>query len=147
MSNSKVVVLDTHVFLAGVSEAEQRDEAAVRVYRHAVESCYRFAVNERITEEYQLKVQRFGITGQILRDTLSHLKRLGKLQRTGKFGGRRPIAAGPEQDRPFIECAIGADANYVITRDPDFEAFENMAREHDFEIVSPERYLRKEGQG
>lgn len=144
MSQSKVV-LDTHVFLARVSEVEQKDEAAVKVYRHAIEICYRFAVNDRITEEYQLIVQKFGITGQILRDTLSHLKRLGKLQRTGKLGGKRPITVGPEQDRPFIECAIGADANYVITRDPDFEAFENIAREHHFEILDPERYLKKEG--
>lgn len=146
MAKSKVVVLDTHGFLAGVSEAERKDEAAVRVYRHAVDICYRFAVNDRITEEYQLMVQRFGISGQILRDTLSDLNSRGKLKGTGKVGGKRPITVGPKQDRAFIECAIGADADYVITRDPDFEAFENMAREHHFEILSPERYLRKEGQ-
>lgn len=147
MPKTKLVVLDTHVFLAAVSGSEGKHESAVRVYRQIVDACYRFAINDDITDEYQLKAQRFGITGQFVQDILRNLKSLGKLQRTGKQARKQPVTVGPEQDRPFIECAIGADADYVVTRDPDFQDFEDIAGEHHFEILDPERYLRKEGQG
>jgi len=81
MPKTKLVVLDTHVFLAAVSGSEEKDKSAVKVYRHIVDACYRFAINEDITDEYQLKVQRFGITGQFLQDILRNLKGLGAIRK------------------------------------------------------------------
>lgn len=146
------VVLDTHVFLKGLSGFGQvveenvgEEDNHVKVCRHVRNVCHTVALNDDILDEYLLIARRRTLSLVILQDKLADLKKLGKMERTGKLAGKRPIISGPKQDRPFIEVAISVGAKYIVTEDPDFRAFEKLAEKHHFRIATSREYLAREG--
>jgi len=140
---TKKIVLDTHVFLPGVSDS-QRDPDSANVYKSIMEKCHRIVVNKRIIDEYSKISMRYGLPPLFIRDEIEKLKSIGKIQRTATFAGKNPISVGPEDDRCFAEAAVAAEADYIITRDAHFQAFEGLAETNRFDIVTPELYLKKE---
>lgn len=108
------VVIDTNVLLVAVA----RSSSLHTIFRKLVAQQFDLAISTEIFLEYEEIFQRKfgeGATNEIL----NLLRNLPNVQRTETYYYWQIIAQDPD-DNKFIDCAVAANATYIISNDAHF---------------------------
>jgi putative PIN family toxin of toxin-antitoxin system len=95
------------------------------------------AISAEILEEYRCVSQRPAFTGRNYEGLLTWIARHARLAEPAPLGKSR--ARDPKDDI-FIACALGAEADFIISSDKDLLVLE---KPFGIEIVSPAQFLAR----
>jgi len=114
------VVLDTNCLLVSIS----RRSKEYIVWRGIIEGKYNLCVTTEILEEYQEIISEFTTPeiGQNIIYTLLNLKNVKHI--TPHFRFR--LITSDVDDNKFVDCAIAANAHYIVSNDKHFKELESI---------------------
>jgi len=90
-------------------------------------------------EEHLLVLARLGLQGEPEMDELLALIRRGVNIRFVAIEGSLRVVAEDSDDDPFVECAVTAGAEYIVSGD---RHLKKMGYYGDIRIVAPTEFLR-----
>lgn len=114
------IVLDTNVLLVSISTRSSSNW----VFQQLVEGGYTLSVTSDILDEYtEIIEQHMGADfAQAVVDLLVDLPNLNQIN---KYYFWQLIEADPD-DNKFVDCAIAANADYIVSEDRHFRALKNI---------------------
>ena len=114
----KNIVLDTNCLLASLS----RNQEEYIIWRSLQEGRFNLCVTNEILDEYVEVLQR-NISPTIAENVMFLLLNLDKLIFVDTYFKFNLITADPD-DNKFVDCAIAANAEYIVTNDKHFKELE-----------------------
>lgn len=113
------IVLDTNVLLVSVSERSRLHW----VFRKLLDKEYTLCVTTDILSEYaEIIEQQMGVeASQSVLGTIESLSNVEFITTYYKFQLLRD-----EDDDKFVDCAIAANAKYIVSHDKDFNVLKNI---------------------
>lgn len=114
----KNIVLDTNCLLASLS----RNQEEYIIWRSLQEGRFNLCVTNEIIDEYVEVLQR-NISPTIAENVMFLLLNLNNLIFFDTYFKFNLITADPD-DNKFVDCAIAANAEYIVTNDKHFKELE-----------------------
>ena len=114
----KNIVLDTNCLLASLS----RNQEEYIIWRSLQEGRFNLCVTNEILDEYVEVLQR-NISPTIAENVMFLLLNLDNLIFVDTYFRFNLITADPD-DNKFVDCAIAANAEYIVTNDKHFKELE-----------------------
>ena len=114
----KNIVLDTNCLLASLS----RNQEEYIIWRSLQEGRFNLCVTNEILDEYVEVLQR-NISHTIAENVMFLLLNLDNLIFVDTYFKFNLITADPD-DNKFVDCAIAANAEYIVTNDKHFKELE-----------------------
>ena len=114
----KNIVLDTNCLLASLS----RNQEEYIIWRSLQEGRFNLCVTNEIIDEYVEVLQR-NISPTIAENVMFLLLNLNNLIFVDTYFKFNLITADPD-DNKFVDCAIAANAEYIVTNDKHFKELE-----------------------
>ena len=114
----KNIVLDTNCLLASLS----RNQEEYIIWRSLQEGRFNLCVTNEILDEYVEVLQR-NISHTIAENVMFLLLNLDNLIFVDTYFKFNLITADP-YDNKFVDCAIAANAEYIVTNDKHFKELE-----------------------
>ena len=114
----KNIVLDTNCLLASLS----RNQEEYIIWRSLQEGRFNLCVTNEIMDEYVEVLQR-NISHTIAENVMFLLLNLDNLIFVDTYFKFNLITADPD-DNKFVDCAIAANAEYIVTNDKHFKELE-----------------------
>lgn len=133
------VCIDTNVFLQASKAGHPFDVIFAAWFQRK----FRWAISHDILTEYEEMLtrrsgrQRWLQFSRILDLADARGDLLVKVQPSYQFH----VIAGDPDDNKFTDCAITADADYIITSDGDFDALANAGYKP--QPITPEEFIRR----
>ncbi len=127
------IVVDTNVFVSSFFNGDPR-----KIIDLWKTGSFTLCLSKHIVEEYAEVLVRLGLGRE---KEISELYSLFAKNYHILFTIKTPeldIIKDDPFDNKFIECAVGLNADYIISDDPDLIAFGSHM---EIEIVTPEKYL------
>jgi len=114
------IVLDTNCLLQAVS----RRSPYYRIWREFVEGHYTLCVTTEILSEYEEILGRYlsPAVGRLVVEAILRANNARRVDAQFRFG---LIAADPD-DNKFVDCAIVANAECIVTNDAHFDALRTI---------------------
>jgi len=115
----KKVVLDTNVLLVSISSKSKLHW----VFKNLLEQKYTLCVTTDILAEYAEIIERkigFSASQSVL-GVFQNLPNIMFVETYFKFGLLKD-----EDDNKFVDCAIAANASFIVTHDKDFNILKNI---------------------
>ena len=112
------IVLDTNCLLASLS----RNQEEYIIWRSLQEGRFNLCVTNEILDEYVEVLQR-NISPTIAENVMFLLLNLDNLIFVDTYFRFNLITADPD-DNKFVDCAIAANAEYIVTNDKHFKELE-----------------------
>lgn len=134
-----IVVIDTNV----VSVMFRAQHACRAILDAWTAGKFAWAVTTEILLEYEEVLSRLGRPGRarVLLDAVDKVAEVrGNLRRVSPSFRFHLITADPDDDK-FADCAIVADAEWIITEDHHFNAL--IGSGHKPQPVAPEEFIRR----
>lgn len=134
-----IVVIDTNVALAMFKPSHPN----WRIFQSWAANRFRWAASTEILIEYEEVMARMNSTAYValafetIRAVESVRKNFLRISPSFHF---RLIAADPDDDK-FADCAIAAEADWIITSDHHFEALLNSGYKP--QPITPEKFIRR----
>jgi putative PIN family toxin of toxin-antitoxin system len=128
------IVLDTNCLLMAISDRTRYN----RVWQAFLEGEYTMCVTNEIIEEYVEVIGR-NISPRAAEAVVYILMTRHNVQRIDPHFRFGLITADPD-DNKFVDCAIAANAKYIVTQDHHFDSLKNI----DFpkvDVLSIEQFL------
>jgi uncharacterized protein len=120
MENRLRLVLDTNVFLVSLAKKYKY----YWLFEAILQDKFDFCVSNEILSEYQEVVEkRYGV--DMTNETLDFLTLLPNVKKIDPFYKYPLIYADPD-DNKFVECAVAANAHFIITNDKHFNVLKNI---------------------
>lgn len=114
------IVLDTNVLLVSVSERSPLHW----VFQRFVNGDYTLCVTTDILNEYAEKIEEhMGI--EVAENNLKTILRLPNIQKVTAYFKWNLITNDPD-DNKYVDCAIAANADYLVTHDSDFNILKRI---------------------
>ena len=130
-------VFDSSVVVAACGWGSEPYQCLIHVARRRIRS---YATDE-IIDEWRSSLKQFEAKGAKFRrspwPTLELLISLSRIIKAAQLGKQRSRDSG---DDMFLACALGAQAKYIVSRDPDLLVLE---KPFGIEIVTPRTLLSK----
>jgi putative PIN family toxin of toxin-antitoxin system len=121
---AKNVVIDTNVLLVSVSEKSKLHW----IFRKLIDKEYTLCVTTDILDEYaEILEQHMG--SEVSESVLGVLENLDNVEYITRYYRFRLLK--DEDDDKFVDCAIAANASYIVSHDKDF----NILSQIDFPKV------------
>lgn len=115
------VVLDTNVLIVAVSRRSRH----YPIFEALLEGRYELCVTTDILDEYAEKLEeKYRPDG--MENFMQFLERSPDVVRITKFYYWNLIANDPDDDK-FVDCAVAANADFIVTDDRDFRVLERVA--------------------
>jgi putative PIN family toxin of toxin-antitoxin system len=114
------VVLDTNVLLAALP----RSSDSHRIFLELVRGTYELCLTSDILNEYEEVFQRKA-NPEVAVLALDVLDILPNLLQVNKYYFWRLITVDPD-DNKFVDCAIAANADFIVTDDKHFNVLKNV---------------------
>lgn len=115
------VVLDTNVLIVAVSRRSRH----YPIFEALLEGRYEVCVTTDILDEYAEKLEeKYRPDG--MENFMQFLERSPDVVRITKFYYWNLIANDPDDDK-FVDCAVAANADFIVTDDRDFRVLERVA--------------------
>ena len=114
----KNIVLDTNCLLASLS----RNQEEYIIWKSLQEGRFNLCVTNEILDEYVEVLQR-NISPTIAENVMFLLLNLDNLIFVDTYFKFNLITADPD-DNKFVDCAIAANAEYIVTNDKHFKELE-----------------------
>ena len=114
------VVLDTNIVLAAVTPTSPYYEVLAAWNRGA----YALCLTTEIALEYEEKLATI-FSPKVADLTVAAFLGKPSTQQVTVFYSQRLIAADPDDDK-FVDCAIWANAHYLVTNDRHFRALQGL---------------------
>ncbi len=135
------IVLDSNVLLVSISDRSPYHW----IYTGLIQGQYELCVTTEILLEYaEVLEQHMGVgVSESVLGALDNL--LNVYQVTSYY--RFDLIKKDKDDNKFVDCAIAANANYIISEDKDFKVLEKIAFPY-VEVLNLEKFekmLEKEG--
>jgi putative PIN family toxin of toxin-antitoxin system len=128
------VVIDTNILLTSISRKSENHW----IFRDIVRGTLKLCVTTEILNEYaEILEKHMGF--EVAQLTLNTIITLPTLQRIEVFYKWNLIK--DEDDNKFVDCAIAANANYIVSHDKHF----NVLKEIDFpqvEVISASEFKK-----
>jgi len=118
------IVLDTNCLLQSIS----RRSRYYRVWRDFIDGHYELCVTTEILSEYEEILARY-ISLPVARMVIEAIIRANNVRRVDAQFRFDLIKADPD-DNKFVDCAIVADAEYIVTNDRHFSVLEDIPFPH-----------------
>ena len=116
----KNIVLDTNCLLASLS----RNHEEYIIWKSLQEGRFNLCVTNEILDEYVEVLQR-NISPTIAENVMFLLLNLDNLILVDTYFKFNLITADPD-DNKFVDCAIAANAEYIVTNDKHFNELETV---------------------
>lgn len=116
----KRIVLDTNCLLSSLS----RQSESYDVWRGLHEGRYTLCVSNSILEEYQEKIAE-KTTPEIAENVIQYLINRGNVELVTPYYFFELIKADPD-DNKFVDCAIAANATYIVSDDKHFASLKDI---------------------
>ena len=116
----KNIVLDTNCLLASLS----RNQEEYIIWKSLQEGRFNLCVTNEILDEYVEVLQR-NISPTIAENVMFLLLNLDNLILVDTYFKFNLITADPD-DNKFVDCAIAANAEYIVTNDKHFNELETV---------------------
>ena len=128
----KKVVLDTNLFVAAFWN---RRSASARIIERALEGEFDVCYTPQMRAELGLVLRK-------IRVAQPYVERVGRLfdEAVCVEGRPAPVYTEDREDQKFLECAVAADADYVITSD---EHLLRLKRVGNTAILTPTRFVKE----
>jgi uncharacterized protein len=121
MQNKYRLVLDTNVFLVSLAKKYKY----YWLFEAILNDKFDFCVSNEILHEYQETIEkRYGVG--MINETLDFLLLLPNVQKIIPFYKWSLIMTDPD-DNKFVDCAISANAHFIITNDKHFNILKTIA--------------------
>ena len=129
------VVLDTNILISAILFGGEPRQVLDRVIRGEIRLC----ISEAILEELKGVLQRskFNYSTEAIQAILTELISLSDFVNPSKT--IRAVSEDPEDNR-ILECAVEAEANYIITGDVHLV---RLGRYQDIEVLNAATFLEK----
>lgn len=116
------IVLDTNCLLVSIPK-----EGAYRwLFDAMIEKKFILAITNEILEEYEEKIQDFYGSTRLARNVIKLLLQLENKELVQVYFNWNLIPHDPD-DNKFSDCAIAANADYLVSEDNDFKVLEKIA--------------------
>jgi putative PIN family toxin of toxin-antitoxin system len=119
------VIIDTNVLLISLPKISKYRP----IFDCLISARYELAISTPILEEY-IEIIGRKTTGQIAQNLAELLEQLENVEKVEVFFRWNLISADPD-DNKFVDCAISANVNYIVTNDNHFKEL----KEVDFPLV------------
>lgn len=116
----KNIVLDTNCLLASLS----RNQEEYIIWKSLQEGRFNLCVTNEILDEYVEVLQR-NISTTIAENVMFLLLNLDNLLFVDTYFNFNLITVDPD-DNKFVDCAIAANAEYIVTNDKHFKELESV---------------------
>jgi putative PIN family toxin of toxin-antitoxin system len=129
-----IAVLDTSVVVGGLFWRTESYRCLAAFARRE----FVMAVTESICGEYRDAALRLKTRDALAANPepwLNYIRHKGRFVASTPF--RRHVCRDPKDDR-FLECALAADAQFIVSRDEDLLA---LQKPFGIEIITPRRFL------
>ena len=114
------IVLDTNVFYVSISSRSPFHW----VFRILLEQKYTLCVTSDILDEYAEIIERF-FSPEVAENVLKVLDYLPNVEYYEKYYQWGLITADYD-DNKFVDCAIAANAHYIVTNDTHFDVLQSI---------------------
>jgi uncharacterized protein len=120
MENRLRLVIDTNVFLVSLAKKYKY----YWLFEAIMQGAFDFCVSNEILHEYQEIIEkRYGV--EMTTETLNFLMLLPTVKKIEPFYKWSLITADPD-DNKFVECAVAANAHFIITNDKHFKVLKDI---------------------
>ena len=120
MENRLRLVIDTNVFLVILAKKYKY----YWLFEAILQDKFDFCVSNEILTEYQEIIEkRYGV--EITTETLNFLMLLPNVKKIDPFY-KWPLINTDPDDNKFVECAVAANAHFIITNDKHFKVLKNI---------------------
>lgn len=130
------IVIDTNVFLISINPASRFNP----IFRKAISGKFNLCVSNSILLEYE-EILKFRVNTTVAEAALSALIYSPFVLRVDPRISWRLITADPDDDK-FTDCAIAANADYLVTNDRHFEVLRKTKFPR-LSILTAEEFLEK----
>jgi putative PIN family toxin of toxin-antitoxin system len=117
--NGKKVVIDTNVLLVSISERSK----LYCIFQLLLEKKYTLCVTTDILAEYAEILERH-MGSEVSLSILAVITNLPNVEFITTYYRFRLL--NDEDDNKFVDCAIAANANYIVSHDKDFKPLKNI---------------------
>jgi uncharacterized protein len=133
VGKSKKVVIDTNVFISAYGWGGTPLKVVQLLEKEVIRNC----VSEKILEELHnaIAYRKIAFPVNLQTDILEYVLAYSDVYETKK---RFAVTPDPDDNR-FIECAISANAKFIITGDKSFLFLSNFK---DIRIIAPRAFLQ-----
>jgi uncharacterized protein len=114
------IVLDTNVLLVSISERSSFHD----IFLSFLEEDYEICVTTEILVEYEEVISRhMGIT--VASNVMAVIENAPNVNLITRYYAWRLIEADPD-DNKFVDCAIAANATYIVSEDKHFDILKSI---------------------
>ena len=128
------IVLDTNCLLIAISDRSRFH----RVWQAFTLGDYTLCVTNEIIEEYAEVISR-NINERVAQTVIYLIMTLSNVKYIDPHFRFQLITADPD-DNKFVNCAIAANAKYIVTEDHHFDVLKDIPFPH-IEVISIEQFL------
>lgn len=128
------IVLDTNCLLIAISDRSSFH----RVWQAFTLGDYTLCVTNEIIEEYAEVISR-NINERVAQTVIYLIMTLSNVKYIDPHFRFQLITADPD-DNKFVDCAIAANAKYIVTEDHHFDVLKDIPFPH-IEVISIEQFL------
>lgn len=130
------IVVDTNVFVSSFLSPTGSPRQVIDLWKTGLVT---LCLCAETLKEHLLVLARLGLQGEPEMDELLALIRRGINIRFVAFEGTLRVVAEDPNDDPFVECAVTAGADYIVSGD---RHLKNIGSYGDIRIVAPTEFLR-----
>ena len=128
------IVLDTNCLLIAISDRSRFH----RVWQAFTNGDYTLCVTNEIIEEYAEVISR-NINERVAQTVIYLIMTLSNVKYIDPHFRFHLITSDPD-DNKFVDCAIAANAKYIVTEDHHFDVLKDIPFPH-IEVISIEKFL------
>ncbi|MFN7118846.1 MAG: putative toxin-antitoxin system toxin component, PIN family [Saprospiraceae bacterium] len=115
-----IVVIDTNVLLVSISERSKHHW----IYKSLIDNKYELAVSNEILNEYEEKIGEHWHPN-VAKTVIRTLLELPNVKLINIYYNFNLITADPD-DNKFVDCAVAANAAYLVSNDRDFDVMKTV---------------------
>ncbi len=128
------IVLDTNCLLIAISDRSRFH----RVWQAFTNGDYTLCVTNEIIEEYAEVISR-NINERVAQTVIYLIMTLSNVKYIDPHFRFHLITSDPD-DNKFVDCAIAANAKYIVTEDHHFDVLKDIPFPH-IDVISIEQFL------
>lgn len=129
------IVLDTNCLLSSL----KRDSVYYPVWRDFIKGRYCLCVTDEILNEYQEIIEQRTGSAEIARNVVSAIHNRSNTRHVEVYYHFELIQADKD-DNKFVDCAIKADAKFIVSNDRHFDVLRFVPFPH-VEVINIQQFL------
>lgn len=130
------VVLDTNCLIPSL----KRDSVYYPIWRDFMLGKYTLCVTDDILNEYEEIITRKTGSNEIARNVVSAILNRRNVEHVDVYY-HFELIKGDEDDNKFVDCAIKANAQYIVSEDHHFNELKNIAFPH-VDVIGIDQFLQ-----